>query len=79
VAFASPSMQTCVSVTVTEPFVSCDYMCNYCAFTLGTNNFVFPDGVCTVFPTGGCDGRPVEGKTYQCCSVALAKEEKEEL
>ncbi len=69
-SFVSPSSQACVSVTAKEPFSSCDYLCNYCAYVLDTStNFAFTDDVCTVFQTGACDGKPVNGKTYTCCSL----------
>ena len=46
----------------------CDWMCNYCANTLGTNNYYFTDGVCK-YATGGCVGNPQAGVQYTCCSV----------
>ena len=47
----------------------CDWMCNYCANTLGTNNYYFTDGVCTYQQGQGCVGSPVAGKSYTCCAV----------
>jgi hypothetical protein len=47
----------------------CDWMCNYCATNLGTNNYYFTDGVCTYEQGTGCVGNPVAGKSYTCCSV----------
>ena len=47
----------------------CDWMCNYCAANLGTNNYYFTDGVCTYEPETGCVGNPIAGKSYTCCSA----------
>jgi hypothetical protein len=57
----------------------CDWMCNYCSNALGTNNYYFPDSVCTYEDSnrallqgdksGGCVGNPIAGKLYTCCSV----------
>jgi hypothetical protein len=57
----------CVSFSVTSG-TGCAWMCNYCANTLGTNNYYFTSGVCT-YQTGGCVGNPQTGVTYTCCSV----------
>lgn len=57
----------CVSFTVSGG-TGCAWMCNYCANTLGTNNYYFTDSVCT-YQTGGCVGNPVAGKVYTCCSA----------
>jgi hypothetical protein len=46
----------------------CNWMCNYCANQLGTNNYYFTDGVCS-YQSGGCVGSPQSGKQYSCCSV----------
>ena len=46
----------------------CDWMCNYCANQLGTNNYYFTDGVCT-YQTGGCVGSPQANTQYTCCSA----------
>ena len=46
----------------------CDWMCNYCANQLGTNNYYFTTGVCT-YKSGGCSGNPSVGVTYTCCAV----------
>jgi len=45
----------------------CQWMCNYCANTLGTNNYYFTTGVCT-YQDSGCVGNPQTGVTYTCCS-----------
>jgi len=47
----------------------CDWMCNYCANQLGTNNYYFTDNVCTYQEGQGCIGSPVAGNQYTCCSV----------
>lgn len=68
--YASPYkriiMSTCTSFTVTSG-TGCAWMCSYCANTLGTNNYYFPDSVCTYQP-GGCVGSPIAGATYTCCT-----------
>jgi hypothetical protein len=46
----------------------CDWMCNYCANQLGTNNYYFTTGVCS-YQSGGCVGNPLTGTTYTCCAV----------
>jgi hypothetical protein len=46
----------------------CDWMCNYCANQLGTNNYYFTTGVCS-YQSGGCVGNPQTGVTYTCCAV----------
>ena len=57
----------CIPFTISIG-TGCDWMCNYCANALGTNNYYFTDSVCT-YATGGCVGNPVAGVTYTCCSV----------
>ena len=57
----------CISFTV-SPGTGCAWMCNYCANQLGTNNYYFPDNICT-YQQGGCVGNPIAGVTYSCCSV----------
>jgi len=58
--------QTCIHFSV-GPGTSCQWMCQYCADQLGTNNYYFTDGVCT-YQTGGCQGNPLVGITYTCCA-----------
>ncbi len=57
----------CVSFTVGSG-TGCQWMCTYCANSLGTNNYYFTDNVCT-YETGGCVGNPQAGKVYTCCSL----------
>ena len=57
----------CVSFSVAAG-TGCAWMCQYCANTLGTNNYYFTDSVCT-YQSGGCVGNPIAGKQYTCCSV----------
>ncbi len=57
----------CVTFTIGSG-TGCDWMCNYCANKLGTNNYYFPDGVCK-YQEGGCVGNPSSGVTYTCCAV----------
>lgn len=59
---------SCVSFTVGQG-TGCQWMCNYCANQLGTNNYYFTDSVCTYQP-GGCVGNPVAGKQYTCCTAS---------
>ena len=47
----------------------CQWMCNYCATNLGTNNYYFTDNVCTYETGVGCVGNPLAGKLYTCCSA----------
>jgi hypothetical protein len=58
----------CVQFTV-SPGTGCQWMCNYCASQLGTNNYYFADGVCSYQEGQGCVGNPIAGKQYTCCSV----------
>ena len=57
---------SCVSLQVASG-TGCAWMCDYCANQLGTNNYYFTDGVCT-YESTGCQGNPMAGKTYTCCS-----------
>ena len=63
------SSNQCLQFTVTSG-TGCDWMCNYCATQLGTNNYYFTDGVCTYQEGQGCVGNPIAGKQYTCCSVS---------
>ena len=58
----------------------CQWMCNYCANTLGTNNYYFTTDVCKyeaiavvdipqVHVLRGCVGNPSPGVSYTCCAV----------
>jgi hypothetical protein len=63
----------------------CQWMCDYCATNLGTNNYYFTTDVCKYEPVGyvidtlletphiqitsGCVGNPSAGVSYTCCSV----------
>ena len=58
----------CVSFTVSSG-TGCAWMCQYCANTLGTNNYYFTDSVCTYETGQGCVGNPIAEKTYTCCST----------
>jgi hypothetical protein len=58
----------CIQFTVGSG-TGCDWMCNYCATQLGTNNYYFTDNVCTYQQGEGCVGSPVAGKSYTCCAV----------
>lgn len=58
----------CIQFTVGSG-TGCDWMCNYCASQLGTNNYYFTDNVCTYQQGQGCVGSPVAGKSYTCCAV----------
>jgi len=57
----------CISFSVGSG-TGCQWMCSYCANSLGTNNYYFTDNVCS-YESGGCVGNPQAGKTYTCCSV----------
>ena len=58
----------CVTFNI-GPGTGCDWMCNYCATQLGTNNYYFTDGVCTYHEGQGCTGSPVANTEYTCCSA----------
>jgi hypothetical protein len=58
----------CVSFSI-GPGTGCDWMCNYCATTLGSNSYYFNPPVCT-YQSGGCVGNPQTGVTYSCCTTA---------
>jgi hypothetical protein len=60
------SQNNCISFSVGAG-TGCQWMCNYCANQLGTNNYYFTNDVCT-YETGGCVGNPQAGVTYTCCS-----------
>ena len=60
---------TCVTFSVSQG-TGCAWMCNYCANTLGTNNYYFTNGVCIYDPNAGyCVGNPQVGVQYTCCSA----------
>jgi len=67
VDYTNYSPNSCVSFTLGSG-TGCDWMCNYCANSLGTNNYYFTDQVCTYYP-GGCQGNPQAGVQYTCCSA----------
>jgi hypothetical protein len=67
VAAQTCSLNNCVSFTV-GPGTGCDWMCNYCANTLGTSSYYFTTPVCA-YASGGCIGDPVSGVQYTCCST----------
>ena len=58
----------CVSFTVSQG-TGCAWMCQYCATTLGTNNYYFTDNVCSYQEGTGCVGNPITGAKYTCCSA----------
>jgi hypothetical protein len=58
----------CVNFQVSSG-TGCAWMCNYCASSLGTNNYYFTNGVCTYQEGIGCVGNPQTGVTYTCCSA----------
>jgi hypothetical protein len=62
----SNASNSCVSFSVSSG-TGCAWMCNYCANSLGTNNYYFTDGVCKYEP-GGCAGNPQVGVQYTCCA-----------
>lgn len=59
---------SCITFTVSQG-TGCEWMCNYCANQLGTNNYYFTDNVCTYKEGQGCIGSPIAGKQYTCCSA----------
>lgn len=63
--YVAPS-NACVSFQVSAG-TGCQWMCNYCANTLGTTNYYFTSDVCT-YEAGGCVGSPQVGVLYTCCA-----------
>lgn len=59
-------LQNCITFTVGQG-TGCDWMCNYCAEQLDTNNYYFTDGICH-YQTGGCVGNPIANYEYTCCT-----------
>ena len=53
----------------------CAWMCNYCATTLGTDNYYFTTDVCSYQEGVGCVGSPQAGITYRCCAAAAEEDE----
>ena len=61
----------CISFSVSQG-TGCQWMCNYCANQLGTNNYYFTDNVCTYDSgLGYCAGNPLAGKQYTCCAAGF--------
>tara|TARA_B100001093_G_C26778109_1_gene993320 strand:+ start:1098 stop:1322 length:225 start_codon:yes stop_codon:yes gene_type:complete len=56
----------CISFTIGEN-TGCQFMCDYCAENLGTNNFYFTDWICKN-RNGICTGTPSAFEEYTCCS-----------
>ena len=57
----------CLTFTIGED-TGCNWMCDYCAQNLGTNNFYFTDWICTN-NNGMCTGNPSAWEEYTCCSL----------
>ena len=62
------TQNNCITFSVTSG-TGCDWMCNYCANQLGTNNYYFTDNVCIYQQGTGCVGNPIAGKSYTCCAT----------
>jgi hypothetical protein len=82
VASLSPellSSQTnqCVQFSVSSG-TGCEWMCNYCANQLSTNNYYFTDNVCMYQQGQGCVGNPIAGKMYTCCSAGNGEKVKKD-
>jgi hypothetical protein len=71
----SSQSNKCVQFSV-APGTGCEWMCNYCANQLSTNNYYFTDDVCTYQQGQGCMGNPIAGKMYACCSAGNGKKDK---
>ena len=56
----------CITFTIGED-TGCQYMCDYCAENLGTNDFYFTDWICKN-KNGMCSGDPTPWETYTCCT-----------
>ena len=61
------TQNNCVTFTVGQG-TGCDWMCNYCANSLGTYNYFFTTPVCS-YQDSGCVGNPQVGVAYTCCSL----------
>ena len=59
----------CVTFSVSQG-TGCEWMCNYCANKLETDNYYFLDNVCTYQQGIGCVGNPYAGASYTCCAVS---------
>ena len=57
----------CITFSVSQG-TGCDWMCQYCSNSLGTNNYYFTTDICK-YETGGCIGNPQAGVSYTCCSI----------
>jgi hypothetical protein len=49
------SQNKCITFTISSG-TGCEWMCNYCAENLGTNNYFFTDNVCKYEPKTGYYG-----------------------
>ena len=58
--------QDCITFTIGEG-TGCQFMCDYCAENLGTNNFYFTDWICKN-RNGICTGSPMAYEEYTCCT-----------
>jgi hypothetical protein len=72
----------CVTFSVGSG-TGCQWMCDYCATSLGTNNYYFTTDVCKYEAIAvvdipqvhvlrvlrGCVGNPSAGVPYTCCAV----------
>lgn len=56
----------CITFTIGDD-TGCQFMCDYCAENLGTNNFYFTDWICKN-RNGMCTGSPTPWETYTCCT-----------
>ncbi len=56
----------CITFTIGED-TGCQFMCDYCAENLGTNNFYFTDWICKN-RNGICTGSPMAYEEYTCCT-----------
>ena len=78
--FCENLQKSCITFSV-APGTGCEWMCNYCAKELNSNNYYFTDNVCKysssnnwfshLFDLQGCIGSPEVGKEYTCCSNDL--------
>ena len=57
----------CITFTVSQG-TGCQWMCEYCANSLDTNNYYFTTDVCK-YESSGCVGNPQVGVSYSCCSL----------
>ena len=60
-------VSNCVTFYISSE-IGCNWMCNYCANQLSTDNYYFINNICT-YQNRKCIGNPQTGISYTCCSM----------